>query len=187
MNASRRQQPVRRPACWLFKMRDTAMNCRSCLCQMKKNGCDRKGNQRYKCNNCGHGRQERFYRAMNLISSEKEAKIAELLNAGISIREIAKRVGVHKNTVLTRAASLLPQPSKSSGKFQCDYCGGEITKPREAHRRNPRTTHKYCSFRCMNADRAAGRDEGLAQTINAIRILKKEILNGKVRSNNEYL
>lgn len=87
---------------------------------------------------------------MNLIPEEKEERISDLLKAGKSFREIAREVGVAKETVAARAMRLTVEvpPRVRVGAINCDNCGNELHGDREFFRRTRRTKHKFCSHAC---------------------------------------
>jgi transposase-like protein len=119
-----------------------------------RHGRDRYGRQRMLCTNCrstwtviDDGRRQD-----SRISEAKERRIETLLLTGASIHEIAKTVGVSRNTVVARRGPVKYKPRASRVKPGCcDWCGDLITKPREFDRRTRRLKHKFCDNNCYSA------------------------------------
>lgn len=108
----------------------------------KKHGHDRKGKQRYRCRECG-------VTMVNRVSDVREQQILDMLHCGAGVREVARAVGVHPSTISRRACNRrLAPPVASSGPHECDYCGQQIARDREAFRRTARTRRKFCDHRC---------------------------------------
>lgn len=79
------------------------MTCHNCKIEAKKAGKDRKGNQRFRCNQCKRRFQEE---RENLLGSmylpeEKALLILRLLVEGNSVRSIERITGVEKKTILS--------------------------------------------------------------------------------------
>jgi transposase-like protein/IS1 family transposase len=79
------------------------MTCHNCKIEAKKAGKDRKGNQRYRCNQCRRRFQEEQERLLgNMYLPENKALLClTLLLEGNSLRSIQRITGVHKNTLMT--------------------------------------------------------------------------------------
>src|SRR5258705_4914306 len=79
------------------------MTCHNCKIEAKKAGRDRKGNQRYRCNQCNRRFQEEKERLLNnmYLPEDKALLCLTLLLEGNSLRSIQRITGVHKNTVMT--------------------------------------------------------------------------------------
>jgi transposase-like protein/IS1 family transposase len=78
------------------------VTCHNCQIKAKKNGKDRKGNQRYRCNQCRKTLQpcrEKLLGKMRL-PEDKALIVLQLLVEGMSIRSIERITGIGKNTVL---------------------------------------------------------------------------------------
>ncbi len=77
------------------------MTCHNCKIETKKDGKDRKGNQRYRCNQCKRRFQEERDRLIGnmYLSEEKSLMVLRLLLEGNSIRSIERITGVEKKTI----------------------------------------------------------------------------------------
>jgi transposase-like protein/IS1 family transposase len=78
------------------------MTCHSCRIEAKKHGKDRKGNQRFKCQQCSKtflGPRERLLDNMYLPMAKAEM-ILGMLVEGCSVRTIERLTGVHRDTIL---------------------------------------------------------------------------------------
>ena len=78
------------------------MTCHNCQIAAKKFGKDRKGNQRYKCNQCRRTFQELTEKPLGVmrISIDKAETILKLMLEGMSIRSIQRVTGAHQETIL---------------------------------------------------------------------------------------
>lgn len=78
------------------------MTCHNCQIAARKFGKDRKGNQRYKCNQCKRTFQELQERPLGVmrISLDKAETILKLMLEGMSIRSIQRITGAHQETIL---------------------------------------------------------------------------------------
>jgi transposase-like protein/IS1 family transposase len=78
------------------------MVCHNCKIEAKKSGKDRKGNQRYRCNQCKRRFQEEQETLLgNVYLPEDKALLClSLLLEGNSLRSIQRITGVHKNTLM---------------------------------------------------------------------------------------
>jgi transposase-like protein/IS1 family transposase len=78
------------------------MTCHNCKIEAKKSGKDRKGNQRYRCNQCKRRFQEENERLLGhmYLPEDKALLCLTLLLEGNSLRSIQRITGVHKNTVM---------------------------------------------------------------------------------------
>lgn len=79
------------------------MNCPICNSLSKKDGRDRKGDQRFKCTECGKRfsiQKDKLLGAM-ILSEEKALLCLKLLVEGNSIRSTERITGVHRDTVLS--------------------------------------------------------------------------------------
>lgn len=79
------------------------MNCPKCDQLSKKDGKDRKGDQRFKCTECGKRfsiPKEKLLGAM-ILSEEKALLCLNLLVEGNSVRSTERITGVHRDTVLS--------------------------------------------------------------------------------------
>jgi transposase-like protein len=78
------------------------MTCHNCKIEAKKSGKDRKGNQRYRCNQCKRRFAEQRERLLgNMYLNEDKAFLClSLLLEGNSIRSIERITGVTKQTLL---------------------------------------------------------------------------------------
>lgn len=78
------------------------MNCPKCDNLSKKDGKDRKGNQRFKCTECGKRfsiAKEKLLSGM-ILSEDKALLCLQLLVEGNSVRATERITGVHRDTVL---------------------------------------------------------------------------------------
>src|SRR5882724_2108777 len=77
------------------------MTCHNCKIETKKDGKDRKGNQRYRCNQCKRRFQEETERLLGnmYLSEEKSLMVLRLLLEGNSIRSIERITGIEKKTI----------------------------------------------------------------------------------------
>jgi len=78
------------------------MVCHNCKTEAKKFGKDRKGNQRYRCNQCRKTFQEMKENLLGTmrIPMEKAEMCLRLLLEGMSIRSIQRITGLHQETIL---------------------------------------------------------------------------------------
>src|SRR2546423_1101783 len=79
------------------------MNCPNCNQLSKKDGKDRKGNQRFKCTECGKRfsiPKDKLLGAM-ILSEEKALLCLNLLVEGNSVRSTERITGVHRDTILS--------------------------------------------------------------------------------------
>lgn len=79
------------------------MNCSNCNSLSKKDGRDRKGDQRFKCTECGKRfslPKEKLLGSM-ILNEEKALMCLNLLVEGNSIRSIERITNVHRYTVLS--------------------------------------------------------------------------------------
>ena len=79
------------------------MTCHNCKIEAKKSGKDRKGNQRYRCNQCKRRFQEQRERLLgNMYLSEDKALLAlQMLVEGNSIRSIERVLDIEKKTIIS--------------------------------------------------------------------------------------
>jgi len=79
------------------------MTCHQCRIEAVKAGRDRKGNQRYRCNQCKRRFQEEQERLLGNMSlpEDKALLCLQLLLEGNSLRSIQRITGVHKTTLMT--------------------------------------------------------------------------------------
>lgn len=79
------------------------MTCHNCKITAKKFGKDRKGNQRYRCNQCRKTFQELKEKMLgNMYLDEDKAMLCiQLLVEGNSIRSIERIIGIGKRTILS--------------------------------------------------------------------------------------
>jgi transposase-like protein/IS1 family transposase len=79
------------------------MTCHQCRIEAIKAGKDRKGNQRYRCNQCKRRFQEEQERLLGNMSlpEDKALLCLQLLLEGNSLRSIQRITGVHKTTLMT--------------------------------------------------------------------------------------
>src|SRR5882724_5118392 len=79
------------------------MTCDQCRIEAIKDGKDRKGNQRFRCNQCKRRFQEPQERLLgNMYLPEDKALLClQLLLEGNSLRSIQRITGVHKTTLMT--------------------------------------------------------------------------------------
>src|SRR6266850_1493312 len=77
------------------------MTCHNCKIETKKDGKDRKGNQRFRCNQCKRRFQEETERLLGnmYLSEEKSLLVLRLLLEGNSIRNIERIPGIEKKTI----------------------------------------------------------------------------------------
>lgn len=88
---------------------------------------------------------------MNCLNHEDDRAIRFLLEAGVSIREIVRRTGFAKSTIILRKGTPTSgAPNGKAGVHQCDFCGSRV-KHKEFHRRTARTRHKFCTHECYGA------------------------------------
>ena len=79
------------------------MNCPNCNNLSKKDGKDRKGDQRFKCTECGKRfsiQKDKLLGAM-ILSEEKALLCLNLLVEGNSVRSTERITGVHRDTILS--------------------------------------------------------------------------------------
>jgi transposase-like protein/IS1 family transposase len=78
------------------------MNCQACQSPAKKNGRDRRGNQRYRCLTCSKRFAERPARPLGVmrLPVEKAELVLHLLTEGCAVRAIERITGVEKRTIL---------------------------------------------------------------------------------------
>ncbi|HLA09250.1 MAG TPA: IS1 family transposase [Pyrinomonadaceae bacterium] len=78
------------------------MTCHNCKIEAKKFGKDRKGNQRYRCNQCRKTFQEMKENVLGnmRISLDKAEMCLRLMLEGMSIRSIQRITGLHQETIL---------------------------------------------------------------------------------------
>lgn len=76
------------------------MNCPTCNQNSKKNGKDRKGNQKYKCLSCGSVFTAIEKLEGKKLSADKIELCVKLLVEGNSIRSTERITGVHRDTIL---------------------------------------------------------------------------------------
>lgn len=79
------------------------MNCPNCQSLSKKDGKDRKGDQRFKCTECGKRfsiPKDKLLGAM-ILSEEKALLCLNLLVEGNSVRSTERITGVHRDTILS--------------------------------------------------------------------------------------
>jgi len=79
------------------------MNCPNCNNLSKKDGKDRKGDQRFKCTECGKRfslAKEKLLGAM-ILSEEKALLCLQLLVEGNSVRSTERITGVHRTTIFS--------------------------------------------------------------------------------------
>ena len=148
-----------------------------CRCiNYKKAGKDRKGQQRFKCLECGRRWTEvRFY--MNKLTDEVHLKIKRLLECGCTIREVARQTGVHKRTIEARAPFTrnIRKPFDNASASQCDMCGDALKVKKEFYRRTRRTNHKFCSGDCYQDWSWWKRYGDSAEVIGLVTQLRREI------------
>jgi transposase-like protein/IS1 family transposase len=79
------------------------MTCHNCKIEAKKAGKDRKGNQRYRCNQCQRRFAEQRKRLLGsmYLDEDKALLCLSLLLEGSSLRSVQRITGVHKNTLMT--------------------------------------------------------------------------------------
>lgn len=79
------------------------MTCHNCKIEAKKAGKDRKGNQRFRCNQCKRRFQEERERLLGnmYLPEEKALLVLQLLVEGNSVRSIERITCVEKTTILT--------------------------------------------------------------------------------------
>jgi transposase-like protein/IS1 family transposase len=79
------------------------MTCHNCKIAAKKFGKDRKGNQRYRCNQCRKTFQEYQEKLLGnmYLSEEKALMVLQMLVEGNSIRSITRITGIEKKTILS--------------------------------------------------------------------------------------
>jgi transposase-like protein/IS1 family transposase len=78
------------------------MTCHSCRIQCQKHGKDRKGHQRYKCQQCSKTFLEPREKPLDgmYLPMEKAETILKMLVEGVSIRSIERLTDVHRDTIL---------------------------------------------------------------------------------------
>jgi len=78
------------------------MTCHNCKIEAAKAGKDRKGNQRYRCNQCNKTFQEMKETLLGTmrIPVERAEMCLSLLLEGMSLRSIQRVTGVHQETIL---------------------------------------------------------------------------------------
>jgi len=78
------------------------MTCHNCRIECKRFGKDRKGNQRYRCNQCSKTFQEHQEKPLDdmRLPVEKAVLVLKLLVEGTSIRSVERITGVHRDTIL---------------------------------------------------------------------------------------
>src|ERR1044072_1300572 len=78
------------------------MNCTDCNGLTKKHGKDRKGQQRYRCTNCGKTWIEPHEKPLGemILAKDKAISVLHHLVEGCSIRSTERITGVHRDTIL---------------------------------------------------------------------------------------
>lgn len=78
------------------------MTCHNCKIEAKKSGKDRKGNQRYKCNQCRKTFQEMKENLLGTmrVSLDRAEMCLRLLLEGMSIQSVQRVTGLHQETIL---------------------------------------------------------------------------------------
>ena len=78
------------------------MTCHNCKLEAVKAGKDRKGNQRFRCNQCKRRFQEEQERLLGQMTlpEDKGLLCLQLLLEGNSLRAVERITGVHKNTLM---------------------------------------------------------------------------------------
>lgn len=78
------------------------MQCQACQAPAKKNGRDRRGNQRYRCLTCSKRFAERPARALGnmRLPVERAELVLHLLTEGSSVRTVERVTGSEKKTIL---------------------------------------------------------------------------------------
>lgn len=78
------------------------MTCHNCKIEAAKAGKDRKGNQRFRCNQCRKTFQEMKENVLGVmrISLDKAEMCLRLMLEGMSIRSIQRITGLHQETIL---------------------------------------------------------------------------------------
>jgi transposase-like protein/IS1 family transposase len=78
------------------------MHCQACQSPAKKNGRDRRGNQRFRCLTCSKRFAERPARPLGVmrLPVEKAELVLHLLTEGCAVRAIERITGVEKRTIL---------------------------------------------------------------------------------------
>jgi transposase-like protein/IS1 family transposase len=84
------------------------MNCQACQSPAKKNGRDRRGNQRYRCLTCSKRFAERPARPLGVmrLPVEKAELVLHLLTEGCSVRAVERITGTEKRTILRLLAQV---------------------------------------------------------------------------------
>jgi len=84
------------------------MQCQACQAPAKKNGRDRRGNQRYRCLTCSKRFAERPARPLGVmrLPVEKAELVLHLLTEGCAVRAIERVTGVEKRTILRLLAQV---------------------------------------------------------------------------------
>lgn len=77
------------------------MNCTTCNEPAKKNGKDRKGNQKYKCAACGSVFTTKPKLEGKKLAADKIELVIRLLVEGNSIRSTERITGVHRDTIIS--------------------------------------------------------------------------------------
>jgi transposase-like protein/IS1 family transposase len=77
------------------------MNCAKCNTVSKKNGRDRKGNQKYKCLSCGAVFTTKPKLDGKKLAADKIELVIRLLVEGNSIRSTERITGVHRDTIIS--------------------------------------------------------------------------------------
>lgn len=88
-----------------------------CEADVKKNGHDRNGHQRYYCRVCRKTRRDAGVRKVNTLKDEKLEAVIALLLEGHSIRSIERSTRVHRNTVMTVKNKLVERGILDAGTF----------------------------------------------------------------------
>jgi len=78
------------------------VTCHNCRIEAKKFGKDRKGNQRYRCNQCSKTFQDHQPKPLDdmRLPLEKAVLVLRLLVEGTSVRSVERITGVHRDTIL---------------------------------------------------------------------------------------
>jgi transposase-like protein/IS1 family transposase len=106
------------------------MVCHNCKIEAKKSGKDRKGNQRYRCNQCRKTFQEMKENLLGAmrIPLDRAEMCLKLLLEGMSIRSVQRITGLHQETIL----NLLVMAGKRCESLMKDRIKGVAVKDVEA-------------------------------------------------------
>src|SRR5882724_6897442 len=121
------------------------MTCQNCQAECKRFGKDRKGNQRFRCRQCGKTYQEARDNTLNGMYTpiDKAVQVLQLFVEGMTVSSIERITGLHHKTILSLLTLAGEKCERLSERLirnvpvddlQADELWGFIQK-KEAHKR----------------------------------------------------